>query len=107
MSDTEDHVVAVQQFSSRKVPVGRDRRSQLGSVGECEILGLDFQRTLEPTCDVTVLAATGLVLVVDLGPKALFGVVGAAAVVIGVTHLLAALTLRHEDRRGRAPAGTA
>lgn len=46
-------------------------------------------------------------LVVDLGAKALFGVVGAAAVVIGVTHLLAALTLRHEDRRGRAPARTA
>ncbi|MGX5358668.1 DUF308 domain-containing protein [Kocuria sp. KH4] len=56
---------------------------------------------------VTVLAATGLVLVADLGAKALFGVVGAAAVVIGVTHLLAALSLRHEDRRGRAPAGTA
>ncbi|MCD1145215.1 hypothetical protein LQU92_08195 [Kocuria sp. LUK] len=55
----------------------------------------------------TVLAATGLVLVVDLGPKALFGVVGGSAIVIGVTHLLAALTLRHEDRRGRAPTGTA
>lgn len=56
---------------------------------------------------VTVLAATGLVLVADLGAKAIFGVVGGAAVVVGVMHLLAALTLRHEDRRGRAPAGTA
>lgn len=88
--------------------------SVMGLAGLTELaLGLRFRTTFPLGRDwtiaglVTVLAATGLVLVVDLGPKALFGVVGAAAVVIGVTHLLAALTLRHEDRRGRAPAGTA
>lgn len=88
--------------------------SIMGLAGLTELaLGLRFRTTFPLGRDwtiaglVTVLAATGLVLVVDLGPKALFGVVGAAAVVIGVTHLLAALTLRHEDRRGRAPAGTA
>lgn len=88
--------------------------SIMGLAGLTELaLGLRFRTTFPLGRDwtiaglVTVLAATGLVLVVDLGPKALFGVVGASAVVIGVTHLLAALTLRHEDRRGRAPAGTA
>lgn len=88
--------------------------SIMGLAGLTELaLGLRFRTTFPLGRDwtiaglVTVLAATGLVLVVDLGPKALFGVVGAAAVVIGVTHLLAALTLRHEDRRGRAPSGTA
>ena len=88
--------------------------SIMGLAGLTELaLGLKFRTTFPLGRDwtiaglVTVLAATGLVLVVDLGTKALFGVVGAAAVVIGVTHLLAALTLRHEDRRGRAPAGTA
>lgn len=88
--------------------------SVMGLAGLTELaLGLRFRTTFPLGRDwtiaglVTVLAATGLVLVVDLGPKALFGVVGAAAVVIGVTHLLAALTLRHEDRRGRAPSGTA
>jgi uncharacterized membrane protein HdeD (DUF308 family) len=88
--------------------------SIMGLAGLTELaLGLKFRTTFPLGRDwtiaglVTVLAATGLVLVVDLGPKALFGVVGASAVVIGVTHLLAALTLRHEDRRGRAPAGTA
>jgi uncharacterized membrane protein HdeD (DUF308 family) len=86
----------------------------MGVAGLTELaLGLKFRTTFPLGRDwtiaglVTVLAATGLVLVADLGAKALFGVVGAAAVVIGVTHLLAALTLRHEDRRGRAPAGTA
>lgn len=88
--------------------------SIMGLAGLTELaLGLRFRTTFPLGRDwtiaglVTVLAATGLVLVVDLGAKALFGVVGAAAVVIGVTHLLAALTLRYEDRRGRAPAGTA
>ncbi|MFF0903289.1 UNVERIFIED_CONTAM: DUF308 domain-containing protein [Kocuria sp. CPCC 205316] len=88
--------------------------SIMGLAGLTELaLGLKFRTSFPLGRDwtiaglVTVLAATGLVLVVDLGAKALFGVVGAAAVVIGVTHLLAALTLRHEDRRGRAPAGTA
>lgn len=88
--------------------------SIMGLAGLTELaLGLKFRTTFPLGRDwtiaglATVLAATGLVLVVDLGPKALFGVVGAAAVVIGVTHLLAALSLRHEDRRGRAPAGTA
>ncbi|WP_424346915.1 DUF308 domain-containing protein [Kocuria sp. CH-021] len=88
--------------------------SVMGLAGLTELaLGLRFRTSFPLGRDwtiaglVTVLAATGLVLVVDLGAKALFGVVGAAAVVIGVTHLLAALTLRHEDRRGRAPAGTA
>ncbi|MFI7493747.1 DUF308 domain-containing protein [Kocuria sp. M4R2S49] len=88
--------------------------SVMGLAGLTELaLGLRFRTTFPLGRDwtiaglVTVLAATGLVLVVDLGAKALFGVVGAAAVVIGVTHLLAALTLRHEDRRGRAPSGTA
>ncbi|MFE7630652.1 DUF308 domain-containing protein [Kocuria sp. NPDC057446] len=88
--------------------------SIMGLAGLTELaLGLKFRTTFPLGRDwtiaglVTVLAATGLVLVVDLGAKALFGVVGAAAVVIGVTHLIAALTLRHEDRRGRAPAGTA
>ncbi|MFF0990069.1 DUF308 domain-containing protein [Kocuria nitroreducens] len=88
--------------------------SIMGLAGLTELaLGLRFRTTFPLGRDwtiaglVTVLAATGLVLVVDLGPKALFGVVGAAAVVIGVTHLLAALTLRHEDRRGRTPSGTA
>ncbi|MFI7483933.1 hypothetical protein ACH9EU_16130 [Kocuria sp. M1R5S2] len=86
----------------------------MGFAGLTELaLGLKFRTTFPLGRDwtiaglATVFAATGLVLVADLGPKALFGVVGAAAVVIGVTHLLAALTLRHEDRRGRAPAGTA
>ncbi len=86
----------------------------LGVAGLTELaLGLKFRTAFPLGRDwtiaglVTVLAATGLVLVVDLGAKALFGVVGAAAVVIGVTHLLAALSLRHEDRRGQAPAGTA
>lgn len=88
--------------------------SIMGLAGLTELaLGLKFRTTFPLGRDwtiaglVTVLAATGLVLVVDLGPKALFGVVGAAAVVIGVTHLIAALTLRYEDRRGRTPAGTA
>jgi uncharacterized membrane protein HdeD (DUF308 family) len=86
----------------------------MGVAGITELaLGLKFRTSFPLGRDwtiagfVTVLAATGLVLVVDLGAKALFGVVGGAAVVIGVTHLLAALTLRHEDRRGRAPAPTA
>ncbi|GGG47730.1 hypothetical protein GCM10011374_07660 [Kocuria dechangensis] len=88
--------------------------SVMGLAGITELaLGLKFRTSFPLGRDwtiagfVTVLAATGLVLVVDLGAKALFGVVGGAAVVIGVTHLLAALTLRHEDRRGRAPAPTA
>ncbi|MEX5299590.1 DUF308 domain-containing protein [Kocuria sp. CPCC 205292] len=88
--------------------------SVMGLAGLTELaLGLRFRTSFPLGRDwtiaglVTVLAATGLVLVVDLGAKALFGVVGAAAVVIGVTHLLAALTLRHEDRRGRTPSGTA
>jgi len=88
--------------------------SVLGLAGITELaLGLKFRTGFPLGRDwtiagfVTVLAATGLVLVVDLGAKALLGVVGGAAVVIGVTHLLAALTLRHEDRRGTAPAGTA
>lgn len=86
----------------------------MGVAGITELaLGLKFRTTFPLGRDwtiaglTTVLAATGLVLVVDLGAKALFGVVGGAAVVIGVMHLLAALTLRHEDRRGRAAAGTA
>ncbi|HST71250.1 MULTISPECIES: DUF308 domain-containing protein [Kocuria] len=86
----------------------------MGVAGLTELaLGLKFRTGFPLGRDwtiaglVTVLAATGLVLVVDLGAKALFGVVGGAAVVIGVAHLLAALTLRHEDRQGRAPAGTA
>ena len=88
--------------------------SVLGLAGITELaLGLKFRADLPLGRDwaiaglVTALAATGLVLAVDSGPKALFGVGGAAAVVIGVTHLLAALSLRHEDRRGRAPARTA
>ncbi|MEX5294064.1 DUF308 domain-containing protein [Kocuria sp. CPCC 205268] len=88
--------------------------SVMGLAGLTELaLGLRFRTSFPLGRDwtiaglTTVLAATGLVLVVDLGAKAIFGVVGAAAVVIGVTHLLAALTLRHEDRRGRAPSGTA
>lgn len=86
----------------------------MGIAGITELaLGLKFRTTFPLGRDwtiaglVTVLAATGLVLVVDLGAKAIFGVVGAAAVIIGVMHLLAALTLRHEDRRGRASTGTA
>ena len=86
----------------------------MGLAGLTELaLGLKFRTGFPLGRDwtlaglVTVLAATGLALVVGLGAKAIFGVVGGAAIVIGVTHLLAALTLRHEDRRGRASAGTA
>lgn len=86
----------------------------MGLAGLTELaLGLKFRATFPLGRDwtlaglVTVLAATGLALVADLGAKAVFGVVGGSAIVIGVTHLLAALTLRHEDRRGRASAGTA
>lgn len=88
--------------------------SVMGLAGITELaLGLKSRTTFPLGRDwtiaglVTVLAATGLVLVVDLGAKALLGVVGGAALIIGVTHLLGALSLRHEDRRGRAPAGTA
>lgn len=47
---------------------------------------------------VTVFAAMGMVLVETLGTKAELGVVGGAAIIIGVTQLIAALSLRHDAR---------
>ena len=53
---------------------------------------------------ITVFAAMGMVLVETLGTKAELGVVGGAAILIGVTQLIAALSLRHD---ARAADGTA
>ncbi|RKQ35421.1 hypothetical protein C1C97_007430 [Kocuria tytonis] len=47
---------------------------------------------------ITVFAAMGMVLVETLGAKAELGVVGGAAILIGVTQLIAALSLRHDAR---------
>ena len=53
---------------------------------------------------VTVGAGMGLMLVEALGAKAELGVVGGAAIIIGVTQFIAALSLRHDalaaDRAG-------
>lgn len=47
---------------------------------------------------VAVLAAAGLFLFGEMGSKALFGIVGGAAMIVGVFHLIAALTFRHDAR---------
>ena len=67
----------------------------MGLAGLTELaLGLKFRTGFPLGRDwtlaglVTVLAATGLAIVADLGAKAVFGVVGGSAIVIGVTHLL-------------------
>lgn len=55
---------------------------------------------------VTVLTAAGLFLFGEMGPKADFGIVGGGAMVVGVFHVLAALTFRHDaavlERQDRA-----
>ena len=53
---------------------------------------------------ITVFAAMGMVLVETLGTKAELGVVGGAAILIGVTQLIAALSLRHDARTADGPA---
>lgn len=53
---------------------------------------------------VTAAAAIGVLLVAGLGPHAILGVVGGAAIISGVLLLLAGLTLRHESRSGGVPA---
>ncbi|GAA5594838.1 uncharacterized membrane protein HdeD (DUF308 family) [Kocuria rhizophila] len=53
---------------------------------------------------ITVFAAMGMVLVETLGAKAELGVVGGAAILIGVTQLIAALSLRHDARVADGPA---
>ncbi|MDN5631662.1 hypothetical protein [Kocuria sp.] len=56
---------------------------------------------------VTVFAAMGMVLVENLGTKAELGVAGGAAIILGVSQLVAALSLRHDaraaDGTGRGP----
>lgn len=47
---------------------------------------------------VTVAAGMGVMLVETLGTKAELGVVGGAAIIIGVTQFIAALSLRHDAR---------
>ena len=56
---------------------------------------------------VTAAAAIGVLLVAGLGPHAILGVVGGAAIISGVLLLLAGLTLRHESRSGSARSGPA
>ncbi|WP_129656826.1 hypothetical protein [Rothia halotolerans] len=55
---------------------------------------------------VTLLTAVALFLVGDMGPKAIFGVLGGGALVTGVFQLLAALSFRHDaadlERRSEA-----
>jgi hypothetical protein len=53
---------------------------------------------------VTAAAAIGVLLVAGLGPHAILGVVGGAAIISGVLLLLAGLTLRHESRSCGVPA---
>ena len=47
---------------------------------------------------VTVLTAAGLFLFGEVGSKALFGIVGGGAMIVGVFHLVAALTFGHDAR---------
>ena len=47
---------------------------------------------------VAVLAAAGLFLFGEMGSKALFGIVGGAAMIVGVFHLIAALTAEGTSR---------
>ncbi|MDO4917983.1 hypothetical protein [Kocuria sp.] len=60
---------------------------------------------------ITVFAAMGMVLVETLGAKAELGVAGGAAILIGVSQLIAALSLRHDarvaDGHGPHPSRTA
>lgn len=51
---------------------------------------------------VTAAAAIGVLLVAGLGPHAILGVVGGAAIISGVLLLLAGLTLRHDSEPGDA-----
>ena len=83
----------------------------LGLCGILELaLGLRFRQSFPLGRDwilsglVTVGAGMGMMLVEALGAKAELGVVGGAAVIIGVTQFIAALSLRHDalaaDRAG-------
>ncbi|GAA2123192.1 DUF308 domain-containing protein [Kocuria atrinae] len=83
----------------------------LGLCGILELaLGLRFRQSFPLGRDwtlsglVTVGAGMGMMLVETLGAKAELGVVGGAAIIIGVTQFIAALSLRHDalaaDRAG-------
>ena len=77
------------------------------------VLGMRFRREFPLGRDwslcgvVTVFAAMGMVLVENLGTKAELGVAGGAAIILGVSQLVAALSLRHDaraaDGTGRGP----
>ncbi|WP_144790214.1 DUF308 domain-containing protein [Kocuria palustris] len=69
--------------------VGTSRRSQHPLARDWQIAGL-----------VTAAAAIGVLLVAGLGPHAILGVVGGAAIISGVLLLLGALSLRHDAREG-------
>lgn len=72
--------------------LGTSRRSQHPLARDWQIVGL-----------VNAVAAIGVLLVAGLGPHAILGVVGGAAIISGVLLLLGALSLRH-DARGAADA---
>lgn len=75
----------------------------LGLCGILELaLGLRFRQSFPMGRDwtlsglVTVGAGMGMMLVETLGAKAELGVAGGAAIIIGVTQFIAALSLRHD-----------
>ena len=82
----------------------------LGFCGFLELaLGLRFRGRFPLGRDwtlcglLTVLAAVGMMLVETLGAKAELGVAGGAAIIIGVTQFIAALSLRHDAHRAAGP----
>ena len=82
----------------------------LGLAGFLELaLGLRFRKRFPLGRDwtlcglITVLAGVGMVLVETLGAKAELGVIGGAAVIIGVTQFIAALSLRHDAGKVDGP----
>ncbi|CAL8900170.1 hypothetical protein KVA01_10550 [Kocuria varians] len=85
----------------------------LGLCGITElVLGMRFRHEFPLGRDwtlcgvVSVFAAMGMVLVEPLGTKAELGIAGGAAILIGVSQLIAALSLRHDARAAdEAPRG--
>lgn len=82
----------------------------LGFTGFLELaLGLRFRKQFPLGRDwvlcglITVLAGVGMMLVEALGAKAELGVAGGAAIIIGVTQFIAALSLRHDARKAGGP----
>lgn len=78
----------------------------LGLAGLMELmLGMRFRTEFPLGRDwtlcglITVVAGAGMVFVESMGTKAELGVAGGAAILIGVTQLIAALSLRHDSRQ--------